>query len=273
MNLFTIDQNKCKQDGICAAECPAGLISFDKGSYPAMREGAEEFCINCGHCVAVCPHGAFSLKTMKPEDCSPVQKNLIPGAESIEHFLVTRRSIRKYKDKPVEKTILSKLIEIASNAPSGHNTQPVNWLVIENTDEVKRLAGLVIDWMRITIKENPAIAVPMHMDRIVAMWEIGKDRICRRAPHVIVAHSEKNQRTAPAACNIALTYLELAAYSMGLGACWAGYFGTAANLYLPMKQALGLPEGHVNFGAMLIGNPQFSFHRVPLRNKPVVTWR
>jgi nitroreductase len=36
------------------------------------------------------------------------------------------------------------------------------------------------------------------------------------------------------ACAIALTYLELATYSLGLGACWAGYFSAAAAFYPPM---------------------------------------
>jgi len=274
MNLFTIDQNKCKQDGICAKECPVGIISFSgKGSFPAPVEGTASLCINCGHCVAVCPHGAFSLQTMKSEDCAPVQKDQIPGPDSIEHFLVTRRSIRRYKDQPVDRDTLSRLINMASYAPSGHNSQPVNWLVIENKDEVHRLAGLVIDWMRHMVKENPGMALPMHMDKIVDVWDGGKDRICRGAPHVIVAHSPKTLMTAPAACYTALTYLELSAYAMGLGACWAGYFYAAANFYPPMQQALGLPEGHSSFGAMLIGHPQYRYHRVPLRNKPKITWR
>jgi hypothetical protein len=46
----------------------------------------------------------------------------------------------------------------------------------------------------------------MHMDRVVAAWEAGKDRIFWGAPHVVVAHAPKDERTAPAACTIALTY-------------------------------------------------------------------
>ncbi len=50
MSLFTIDQEKCKHDGICAAECPMRLIELkDKASLPAPIEAAEELCINCGH--------------------------------------------------------------------------------------------------------------------------------------------------------------------------------------------------------------------------------
>lgn len=274
MSLFAVDREKCLKDGICAAECPARIIEVaGKGSYPTPVEGAAERCINCGHCVAVCPAGALSLKTMKPEECLPVRKDLLPGPEQVEHLLLSRRSIRTYRDQPVERETLIKLIDTARYAPTGHNLQPVHWLVIEDKKEVIRLAGLVVNWMRQLVQEKQAFALSMHMDSIVAAWDQGIDRICRGAPHVIAAHAPENLITSGQSCTIALTCLELAAYSMGLGACWAGYINTAASLYPPMKEALGLPEGHRMFGALMVGRPQYYYRRIPLRKKAAVTWR
>ena len=274
MSLFVVDSKKCKRDGVCVAECPAGIIELkDKDAVPTPTEDADELCINCGHCVAVCPHGALSHTSMSPDQCAPVKKEWLLDTNQVEHFLRSRRSIRTYKDKPVERELLTKLIDIAHFAPSGHNLQPVRWRVIYDSDEVRRLAGMVIDWMRRMLKEQPVLAQGLHMDRVVASWESGVERICRGAPHVIVAHAPKEERTAPAACTIALTYLELAVPSFGLGACWAGYFNAAANMWPPMEQALGLPEGHVSFGAMMVGYPKYKYHRLPLRNEAQITWR
>ena len=75
------------------------------------------------------------------------------------------------------------------------------------------------------------------------------------------------------ACTIALTYLELAATSMGLGTCWAGYFNVTATSFPPMQEALALPPGHQAFGSMMVGYPKFSYHRLPLRNPPAISWR
>ena len=72
---------------------------------------------------------------------------------------------------------------------------------------------------------------------------------------------------------IALTYLELAATSMGLGCCWAGYFNAAAASFPPLIEALALPEGHQSYGAMMIGFPQYQYQRLPARNEPAITWR
>jgi nitroreductase len=49
-----------------------------------------------------------------------------------------------YKDKSVDKAELNKLINIARYAPSGHNLQPVEWLVLGDKAELKRLSGIVV---------------------------------------------------------------------------------------------------------------------------------
>jgi nitroreductase/NAD-dependent dihydropyrimidine dehydrogenase PreA subunit len=274
MSLLTVDQEKCKRDGICSEACPMGIIEFkDKDAFPSLIDGGNKLCIRCGHCVAVCPHGAMSHAIMKPEECQSVNVDWLFGPEQVEHFLRYRRSIRNYKNKQVEQETLTQLINVARFAPSAHNFQPVKWLVIYEKDEVQRMAGCVIDWMRHLIKENSPLVASMHLNRVVSFWEKGNDLICRNAPHVIVAHAHKDDRTAPAACTIALTYLELAAPSFDLGTCWAGYFNAAATLWPPMQQELGFPEGNVNFGAMMIGYPKFKYHRLPLRNDAEIIWR
>ena len=173
----------------------------------------------------------------------------------------------------MERDILRKLIELASYAPSGHNTRPVKWLVIYDSEKVQRSAGIVADWMDSSIKEGSPLAAALPMDRVVAARQACKDRICRGAPHMLVAHAPKDERTAPAACTIALTYLELATPAFGLGACWDGYFNAAANFWPPMAEALELPEDHVSFGAMMVGQPKFNYPRMPLRNEPKTMWR
>lgn len=274
MSLLTIDDAKCNRCGFCVLECPPRIIEqADPKALPTVIPDQAERCITCGHCVSVCPFAAIALKNMKPEDCESVSKALLPTAEQVELFLKSRRSVRSYKPESVPREILKKLIDIARYAPSAHNSQPVQWTVIEDPKEVRAIAAVVIEWMNMLIKKSPRVIEMFHFDKFVAAWERGEDRVLRGAPHVIVAHAPKDTPMAQENCAIALTYLELAAYSMGLGACWAGYLLAAATSSPALITALRLPGGHRCFGAMMVGYPRHEFKRIPLRNKPSIIWR
>jgi nitroreductase/NAD-dependent dihydropyrimidine dehydrogenase PreA subunit len=273
MNLFEINQQSCNQDGICAAICPVGIIEFQKGAYPKPIAEAEQLCIRCGHCVVVCPTASLSHREMTPGKCPSIQKELHLSIMQCEQFLRSRRSIRTYKTQSVPKNELLKLIELARYAPTGHNSQSVEWLVLGNRDELKHLAGITVDWMRWMLDNMPEIALSFHLDRTIPRWEDGEDIVLRNAPSLIVAHAAKDDRVAPTSSTIALTYLELAATSMGLGCCWAGYFNVAATTFPPMMEALPLPEGHQCLGAMMVGYPRFKYYRLPLRKQPKIAWR
>lgn len=274
MKLFVVDENKCARDGLCTMACPLTIIlQKGKGTFPEPRKNADELCIACGHCVAVCPTGALSHREMSPDQCAPLRKDLLLDGEQAEHFLRSRRSIRNYKDEPVDSEMISRLIDIARCAPSGHNTQPVKWLVIHDHETLKRMVGMVIDWMRDMLKNQREIAKGLHMDIIVGAYKFGFDGVCRGAPHVIAAHAPRDAMPAPAACTIALAYLELAAPALGLGTCWGGYFTVAANQWEPLKETLSLPDGDVVYGAVMLGHPKFRYQRLPVRKDPQVTWR
>ena len=273
MKLFEVNMQTCNKDGICAAICPVCIIEMQKGAYPAPTAEAEDMCIRCGHCVAVCPTASLSHREMSTGKCPPIQKELHLSIEQCDQFLRARRSIRTYKDQSVPKNELLKLIDLAGYAPTAHNSQSVEWLVLGSSDELKYLAGITVDCMRWMLNNRSEIALSLHMDRTIRLWEEGKDIILRNAPIVMIAHAAKDDPMASTSSTIALSYLELAATSMGLGCCWAGYFHRAATTFPPMMEALQLPEGHQCMGSMMVGYPKFTYHRLPLRKPPEITWR
>jgi nitroreductase/NAD-dependent dihydropyrimidine dehydrogenase PreA subunit len=273
MSLFVINEDQCTCCGICAEACPAKIIELgEQKSFPLPVADTDIRCIDCGHCVAICPHGALNHRSMAHEECPSVRKKWLLDPEQAKHFLRTRRSIRNYQQRSVERETLTKLIEIAAYAPTGHNSQTVNWRIILDTEQVGKLTGLVIDWMRNMQQESPQLAKSMNLDSVISAWENGTDRVCRSAPHIILAHAHQKDRFAPISCPIALTYLELSAPSFGLGTCWGGYFNAAARAWGPLQEALGLPAGHQTFGVLLVGYPKYSYYRLPLRKKPQLSW-
>jgi len=274
VGFIIVDRTKCNQDGICAAECPGRIIEMDKESgYPKAAADFKETCIRCGHCVTVCPTGALSLDWLGPEDCRAIRKELGVTPDQAEQFLCGRRSIRSFKETEVPRPVLEKLVKVACSAPSAKNQQPWHWTIVQNRSEVRRLAGMVVEWVRGVIHSAPKEAEAMGLLRVVASWDEGYDRICRGAPHVVVVHADKNWPFSTEDCTLAMSLLDLYASSMGLGACWAGYFYKAVNAFPPLFEALGLSSDHLAYGAMMVGFPKFRYRLIPNRRPPRITWR
>ena len=273
MSIFSIDADKCRRDGICAAVCPLRLIlPADQDHLPQAIGEAAELCINCGHCAAACPHGALELAAMPLASLAEIKPELKISPAQAEQFLRSRRSIRNFKSEELPRETLEHLIEVARYAPSGHNVQPVQWLVVSGRDKLQPLAGQVIAWMEAVIKSGDPMANLLHMDRVVDFWRQGRDPILRGAPHLVLVHAPKAERTAPQACTLAIAFLDLIAHANQVGACWAGFFNAAAIFFPPLKKALGLPEEHVACGALMVGRPAETYWRIPDRKPAPIAW-
>lgn len=274
MKPFEVDPEKCNRDRICVEECPSRIIRLgSKDDVPTPVDEFKSFCIMCGHCVAVCPTGALKLNWLSPDQCPPIEKELKLSPDQAEQFLRSRRSIRTFQEKTLERDQLTKLLEMACYAPSAKNIQAWHWTVIQDPAEVRRLSGLVVDYMRGYIEQNPKGAALLAYPQVVAAWDLGFDRVCRGAPHMIVAHANKKWAFGAEDTALALSYLELYAPVLGLGTCWAGYFYAAVNAHPPLFEALNLPAEHKAFGALMVGYPSFHYPRMVPRKPPKVTWR
>lgn len=271
LTLFKLDKEKCDRDGICALECPAHIIEMTEQG-PAPAEGAEEICIRCGHCVAVCPKAAISLENLTPAACMPIDMVPALDAAQAEYFLRSRRAIRRYRKKAVPRAVFEKALDVACCAPTGSNRQPVEWLVIDQKEDVQKIAGHVINWMRYVQKNHPETAAAYNMEALINQWDQGVDRICRDAPQMVFAHALKDVGSGAADCHTALAYLELVLPSLGLGSCWAGYVNYAAGQWPDLAGMLNLPENHTCHGALMVGYPRLKYHRAPKRNTPVIRY-
>ena len=273
MGKLIVDENKCKKDGICAGECPMALIKLKDGDgFPELVPGGDQMCLVCGHCVAVCPHGALSHSMVPVEECLVIDKDLVIDEHQAVQFLRSRRSIRFFKDETPDKATLQRLIEIGRYAPTGGNGQLVEWLVLTDRARIKEVAGMTVDWMREVLEKTPQYAAP-YMPIVVGAWDMGFDSVLRDAPVLVVASAPKAASNGMVDVTLALSYFELAAPKLGLGTCWAGLLEGALLSSSDTREALGLPEGHPYHYPMMVGYPKSKYFRVPQRKIPKITWK
>lgn len=181
---------------------------------------------------------------------------------AMEALLKNRRSVRVYKNKPVEREKVAHLMDMLRWAPTAKNLQPVHWVLVDDRDKIHELAKMTVQWL----EQNNAYP------GIAAAWEAGEDMILRRAPLIAIAHTATDALVPVADCSIAVTSLELAATSYGIGSFWAGFFMIAASLHPPIAEYLNLPENHAVYAALALGYPKFKYHHIPERREAKVSW-
>jgi nitroreductase/NAD-dependent dihydropyrimidine dehydrogenase PreA subunit len=257
---FKIDEEKCISCGLCAQECPMGIIEIK--DLPLIRKGKEALCLRCQHCLAVCPTAALSILGKKPEDSVSV-KGAMPKPEELTLMIKTRRSIRKYKDENVDADLIRELLETASYAPTGHNDNAVLFSILDDKKQMMKFRELVYA----AIKEEGDAGTLEERFRflrgIQRVWEKkGVDVIFRDAPHVLIASAPAKGGSAMADSMIALSYFELLANSYGLGVLWNGMIQWAINDISPkLRKHIGIPDDHEIGYVLLFGKPAVKYPR------------
>ena len=139
-----------------------------------------------------------------------------------------RRSIRSYKDQPVEPVKLQQVLDAARLAPSASNRQDWKFIVVQDP------------------QTRQALVSACHNQAFVG-----------QAPVVIAACSTNPARTMasgqPAAAvdlAIAVDHMTLAAVELGLGTCWIGAFDAPA-----VAKLLHLPSNAVVVHVLPLGYP------------------
>jgi nitroreductase/NAD-dependent dihydropyrimidine dehydrogenase PreA subunit len=274
MGFIKVDESKCKKDGICVRDCLPAIIRLSKDSgFPEMIPGSENICLLCGHCVAVCPEGALSHEKISFELDSPVTgKPGIDEAQAVQ-FLRSRRSIRQFLKKPVERGKIERLIEVARYAPTAGNSQTVEWLVHTDRSKISEIAALAEEWARQAVINDPFVAVTRpYLPKIIGTWDAGRESILRSAPVLIIASAPKQAAFGFVDLTIALSYLDLLAPTMGLGTCWAGLLQGALLSSSALKEKAGIPAEHPHHYPMVLGYPAIKYHRLPERKPPRITF-
>jgi nitroreductase len=144
--------------------------------------------------------------------------------------LKTYRSIRKYKETPVEKEKLEEIIRAALIAPSSRNIKPWEFIVVKD----KKVLG--------AISKSKVHGASFAKDAPVAFVVIADPQKC----DVWIED-----------CSIAAYTIQLAARSLGLGSCWIQTRlrekDDAVSSQEYLKDLLGIPEKYVVECVVTIG--------------------
>lgn len=262
---FKLNRDKCTSCGLCVADCPAGIIaSVDEAPWIAPEN--EPACFRCQHCISICPTGAISILGLKPGDMAPL-RGFKPDAEQLSLLMRGRRSIRRYRRENVDRAVMDDLLAVASSAPSAKNERKVLFTLVDDLEVMDRLREETYSRIeKLAASGNTPPGYEFFADFVKLWKDEGVDVIYRGAPHLIVASAPRGSVSPAADTMIALTYFELYAAALGLGAVWVGYARHVLATIVPqLSGMLGVPPENVIGHAIAFGSPAVSYARAARR--------
>ena len=162
---------------------------------------------------------------------------------SLTEIIQKRRSVRRFKDTPVDKETIISMVEAAQPAPSACNAQPWRFVAVTNTSLIKEI-----------VTKGLGGVVPNKWAASAPVMIIGCAKLNLLTHHI--GASVKGIHYHQIDLGIAMEHMVLRATEMGLGTCWIGWFkekNIKKLLHIPKDWkiisllALGYPEEEGNF--------------------------
>jgi len=219
----------------------------------------------------------------------PVNTGKRPNLEQVLDMVRSRRSIRAFLDKPVERPLIEKIIEGARYAPSGMNKQTTEYIVITDKAMLKDVTYLTYKFFSRAMKilSNPGIRrlapfmgkeirgvlrISGELENVVDLYEKGRDSILHNAPLLMLFHGEEGFAFSDMNAALAMHNAGLVCEGAGLGCFISGLVIPACRKDTSIPKLLSIPRGNKVFGALVIGYPRFTYRRWVERNAPKVRW-
>ena len=178
----------------------------------------------------------------------------------------TRRSVRKYKGDPIPDQTIRELLDLAVWAPSGMNTQPWAFVVLEDREYLKNLSERAKNFLLERLKMMP------QLERYRGMLSNPDTDIFYGAPVLVMIYSSRASGTYLNDCSMAALNLMLAAWDRGIGSCWIGFASGIGNTP-EVKGELGVPEEYELVASVILGYP--AEVPAPVKREPphILSWR
>ncbi len=171
--------------------------------------------------------------------------------------MLTRRTVRDYSDRPVDRTVIEQAIAAARSAPSGANQQPWHFVAISDTDTKRRIREAA------EAEERAFYAGRAGNEWLDALAHLGTDAdkpFLETAPWLIVLFAQRwgvdedgarvKNYYVPESVGIACGFLIAALHDAGLA--------TLTHTPAPMKfltEICGRPDSEKPFVLLVVGHP------------------
>ena len=253
-----------------------------------------EYCLDCGHCEAVCPTGAVSVAALAGEAefaTFSVDDRWLPfGAfdtGELVRLMRSRRSCRNYTDQPVDRAQLSDLVRIGITAPSGTNSQGWTFAILAQRNDVVALGDRVAFFFKRLnhLAESSLLRFLVKIfkkDRLgryyrnyyktiqhgLEQWEReGRDTLFHGATAAILVGGKAGASCPAEDALLATQNILLGAHAMGLGSCLIGFVVEAVRHDPALRKVLEIPADEEIYSVIALGHPAEHYQKTTGRKE------
>lgn len=148
---------------------------------------------------------------------------MVDKSKVILEIIKERKTIRRYKDKPIPEKIIRKIIEAGRWGPSIHGIQPWKFVVIENKKLIKKItdrlikkskkigagANILLHFSADIIRNSPILIAIYNTKAFMQLAKRYRESYIKLAKVAEIS-----------AISAAIQNMVLVAESLGLGSCW-----------------------------------------------------
>lgn len=246
----------CTGCGKCVKDCAVGILEL-KDKRPSVRKGKEGMCMDCRHCVAVCPEGAMSINGISADSCRTLSEMPVPPPNEVSNLIMSRRSMRSFAPVDVPREDIEEMLETLKYVPAGCNIRHLVFSVVSGRAKMDELRKRTIDALEAHKEELPdflkgALAAVKKNPSI--------DPFFRGAPHLLIVKGDPKAITPQTDCVAACAYFDILAQSHGFGATWCGFLKIIIDAVPEVADLFSIPRG-APFYAMMFGEPMVDYVR------------
>jgi ferredoxin len=278
--LHVVDLETCLGDGICAEICPEDILEMADEKAATVEDRADH-CIECGQCVAVCPTESMAMPRLPMEDFERLPNRPFEYEDFFD-FLKLRRSVRVFKDKPVERDVIQRILDAAATAPMGFPPHSTEVIVIDDKEELDFLLKEFVEDYTKTIKtfSNPIgraivrlaagaedfhtlkhhiVDVARHANEVY--HENGGDNYMRGAPVLMMFHGNRWTMSYGENAHLVCHHSMLAALSLGLGTTIIGLIPPVVDRSKLLRKRYAIPKDNKVCTSLVLGYPKYKYRQ------------